>query len=360
MSAARATIRRRARAICAALLVACIVIPGTAATPARAVTDVDEYRGRLEDARKKVDAYIETGAIDGAGELAITVLTALPSIERVSVGDTVVVVDNSILRSLVARIDVSRDPERRLQIARDMKAHLGSIERSLPGDEDAVPADPGALAELLDQHRAQVRSPITEILGGLIDRLGEAFARWQSSIAESRSASRMLSFVIGLLILILFLLLAFTAWRVAVRVLGATARRGPAVADRSHSLPPVIASEAGVPADVVGFAEALAAEERFAEAVRALFGGAARVLAERGHVTRTRTRTNNELIAEVKAGVPHAAVPLRRLALSFERAFYGHVDPGPDGYRAALRDYRQLQAAATATATAAESGGEAA
>ncbi len=313
--------------------------------PASAATAVEDYRDRVATARAAVEAYIETGAIEGGGDVAIAVFTALPSIERVRMGETEVMVDNSVLRTLVARIDVSRDPERRLEIATDMAHHLASIERSLPGGSDRPPAsDPDALARLLEDSRAQVRSPVAEMLGDLIDRLGEAFERWQASLAESDSASRTWSFAVGAIVVGLVLVLLWVAYRVVRGVLGAAARRGPALAGAADGAYPVVAHEAEIPADVVAFAASLAAAGRFAEAVRALFGGAARLLAEHGHVTRTRTRTNGELLAEVRVALPQVAGTLGGLAGSFERAFYGHVDPGEDGYRDALAAYATLRA----------------
>jgi len=325
------------------LIVMLVAIASFAAsgTPAHAA-DVEDYRERVVEARKVVEAYLATDAEEGAGEVAVAVLTALPSVERVTVGETDVFVDNSILRTMVARIDVSRDPRRRRAIAEDMIAHLNSIERSLPDDGDPVPADPEALASLLEEGRLAARSPARELLGDLIDRLGKAVERWQVALGASGAASRLLSFAVSAFVVSLALLLVFAIIRVAMRLHTATTR----IREKTGRVeaPPVVPAEDDLPADVLGLAESLAAEGRFAEAVRVLFGGAARALAEAGRLTRTRTRTNWELVAEVRAASPDVAQALASLSTVFDRAVYGHADPGPEGYAGAREDFESVSA----------------
>ncbi len=338
--------RVRALALaCVAIAVASVLVW---APSAEALTEVAEYRARVAEARAAVEAYIATGAEDGGGDTAIAVLTALPSVERVRVGEAVVEVDNSILRTLVARLDVSREPERRLALARDMAAHLESIERSLPVEGDALASDPDALAALLAESRATARSPITEILGDLIDRLAAAFERWQASLAGAGPVSQVWSVVVAVLVAGLALVLAVTFYRVAVRLYRSAARRGPVEREVFSATATVPVEEELLPVDVAGAAESLAAAGDFGAAVRVLFAGAARMLAERGHVSRARTRTNAELVRAARRSVPDAAEPLRRLASIFELAAFGHVDPGVAGYGRAREAYAAVSAVAVA------------
>ena len=327
------------------------------APDAHAQTEVAEYRARVAEAREAVEAYIATGARDGGGGTAVAVLTALPSVERVRVGDTVVAGDNSILRTRVARLDVSRDPERRLALARDMAAHLSSIERSLPVEGESLPADPEALERLLSESRATARSPITEILGDLIDRLALAFERWQASLGGAGPVSQVWSIVVGVVVAVLTLVLAVTFYRVAVRLYRSAALRGPAAAGTGSAAVSAQVEEEPLPADVAGAAESLAASGDFAGAVRTLFAGAARTVAERAHVSRARTRTNTELVRAARRSVPDAADPLARLASIFETAVFGHVDPGASGYGLAREAYATVASVAADRGTEDEVGG---
>ncbi len=341
--------RRLAASVLVALAIA-VACSALWAPNAGAQTDVAEYGARLAEARAAVEAYIATGAENGGGETAVAVLTALPSVELVRVGDSVVEVDNSILRTLVARLDVSRDPERRLALAHDMAAHLESIERSLPVEGEAPPADPDALARLLAESRATARSPVTEMLGDLIDRVAAAFARWQASLAASGPAAQVWSVVVGVVVAVLALVLAWTFYRVAVRLYRSAVRRGPVEGAAEGPASPVRLEAEPLPADVPGAAESRAAAGDFAGAVRMLFAGAARTLAERGHVSRARTRTNTELVRAARLSVPGAAEPLGRLASIFELAAFGHIDPGASGYGHAREAYATVVSEAWADA----------
>ena len=96
------------------------------------------------------------------------------------------------------------------------------------------------------------------------------------------------------------------------------ARRGAARAERSRSGPahtegPVVAAAADLPDDPLAFAEALAAGGRRREAMRALYGGAARRLVDAGAIRRMRTRTNAELLRDVRESASLAAPALAAL-----------------------------------------------
>ncbi len=322
----------------AVLLAASLAVFSTSAHAA----DVEDYRARVSKARNAVEAYLATDAEEGGGQVAIAVLTALPSVEHVTVGETDVLVDNSILRAMVARIDISRDARRRRAIAEDMIAHLSSIERSLPHHGEPVPVDSEALAALLQESRLEARSPAAELLGDLIERLGKAFERWQASLASSATVDRTLAFAVAAFVVSLAVLLLWMLVRVAIRLSAATSRiRGKAP---QIEISPAARAEEDLPADVLGLAESLASQGHFAEAVRVLLGGAARALAEAGRLTRTRTRTNSELVAEARAFSGDAARALASLTSVFDQAVYGHRDPGPDGYAGAREDYESVLA----------------
>jgi hypothetical protein len=103
---------------------------------------------------------------------------------------------------------------------------------------------------------------------------------------------------------------------------------------------------ADLPDDPLEFAERLAAEGRRRDALRALYGGAARRLVETGAVRRMRTRTNAELLRDVRVVAPHVASALSALTERFEAAWYGHGDPGETGFLAAKHSYAEVMEAA--------------
>jgi hypothetical protein len=123
---------------------------------------------------------------------------------------------------------------------------------------------------------------------------------------------------------------------------------------REQDYAPVIPAAEGLPADALTFAEDLAGQGRFREALRALFGGAARSLVERGLLRSTRTRTDGELLSDLRESAPGVVSPLRSLAETFESAWYGHFDPGVEGFRAAKDDYRETLSAVERTVSAEE------
>ncbi len=310
--------------------------PSTAA--AAAASGAADYRDRVFSARESLEGYLETGGEASPGPLVPALLRELPVSERVVVGQTEVLADHSTFRTLLMRLDVSRDPQARAEIAGEMVEHLRAIERSLPGDDDPVPADADVLQELLDESNLSARSPLSELLGEFIDRVAAAFERWQTALASSSAPRRIMAIGLGVVIAGLAATLLWVLVRFAVRLRASTSVSGRTPA-ASHGGVAVVAAAEALPADALAYAESLAAAGRFAEAVRALFGGAARSLAEAGLLTRTRTRTNAELLFDVAARAPSLARPLAALSGRFELAVYGHRDPGVEGYARARSDY---------------------
>jgi len=111
---------------------------------------------------------------------------------------------------------------------------------------------------------------------------------------------------------------------------------------------PAVAAAADLPTDALGYAESLAASGAHREAVRALYGGAARHLVDTGAVTRMRTRTNLEMLRDVAAAAPDLAGPFEALTREFERDWYGHADPGSAGFERARCEYGRIVDAAAA------------
>jgi hypothetical protein len=65
-----------------------------------------------------------------------------------------------------------------------------------------------------------------------------------------------------------------------------------------------------------------------------------------------RTRTNREMLRDVTRAAPPLAAPFERLTGDFERAWYGHADPGSDGFERARSSYEHVVEGAPATAAA--------
>jgi hypothetical protein len=107
---------------------------------------------------------------------------------------------------------------------------------------------------------------------------------------------------------------------------------------------PVVAAAADLPDDPLEYARLLERQGQHREAVRVLYGGAARHLVESGLVARMRTRTNHEMLRDVARSAPSLAPSFEHLTDDFERAWYGHADPGAAGFVSAIGVYEQLVA----------------
>jgi len=252
----------------------------------------------------------------------------------------VLVVDNSILRSLVSRLAALERPEQRREVVSEMRRHLASLQQAVSGDPGQIPADAEALQELIDAQAAPTRSPLAEFFGDVLEWLLERLQVWWERAGANPTASTVMTWVTVGIAAALAAGLAFVLGRALLRSLAARARP-------DTLLPPVPLGLAGAPAaeeppaDPLAAADALAAEGRLTAAVRMLLSGSARMLAQAGVLRQTKTRTNGELLAQVRAD---AAVrePLTQLAHTFDRAYYGHREPDRDAYDAARGSYRTL------------------
>ena len=359
---ARGASRGAALVLCGLLLASAVVGLWTA-SPVEAqeeprISSWDDYADRVDE------AYVLARQLGGdvtsyreAHELAAAVNRLLPVTELVDVEGDVIEVDNSVLRSEVARLDAADDPRRRRRAAEAITGHLASLARSV--DERRfleVPSDPDALEELLTSESSDLQQRLQELIADLAERiltwLNELF-----DVGDPEQATTVARFVTIALLVGLGLLLAWIVWRL-IRYFVARRRERTPETRVSHEAEPIVAAAEGLPDDVVGHADALAAGGSFREAVRALFGGAARTLVEAGVVRQTRTLTNAELLREVRPVSAAIFEPLSSLSATFESAWYGHVDPGRAGFDDARSRYAEVVAASEGAAaeTAAQGG----
>lgn len=356
---------------CAALALAvCLLLTLFAAVaPARETDTVSEYRERVIEARELVK---EAAQGEGPDEIeAFTLATKLnellPATEVVDVNGTVVHVDNSVMRGMVARLAASPRKEMRLSVVRELGVHLDSLRQATGDPGDEIPQDADALARLLSDENTENRAAISNLFGDLVERVGKRLLEWWMSLGASRATGEALTTVLWVL---LAALTAFVLW-VFVRAFLAS-RAGalrPAKGIIAAPVGAIVAAAEGLPDDPLAFAEERAALGDLRGAIRALFGGAARSLAQAGVVRQTRTHTNGELLAQVRAfGQAALHGPLASLCARFERAWYGHHNPDDAAFAAARDEYVAIAAAAREvasdasgdTARAAARGGDAA
>jgi hypothetical protein len=322
--------------------------------PARAATiTAGEFASRLESATGAVRvAASDATSVTLAADAADRVDLLLPVDLRVAEGTaTVVVADDSEVHRLTADLRAAADTGQRASAATDLESHLASMERAAAsGAEDR--SGPAALAALLAARPITTSSGDTWI-NQQIAKVLKVIADWLGSLdlfnsrAAPFSAGRILSYLV---IVVPVLLVMWVVLR-ARRRRGATGPRQGAASPTSAA-PPAVVAAADLPADPLTYAEALAAAGQTRDAVRALYGGAARHLVEAGVVHRMRTRTNHEMLRDVAAASPELAGAFGRLTADFEAAWYGHADPGAPGFHRARESYAWVVAQPGPSATA--------
>jgi hypothetical protein len=325
----------------AVLLAAALAAPLAAHAAAPEPLSVESFSRRVTEARSLVQQRLPT--IDQrpvAGEVVSKVIVLLPVAERVQLDGNVITVDHGLLRALLAKLDVSHQAATRRELGGQILEYLTSLEAAMPAPSaTGVPSDPAALRRLV---AAQRPKPDNSALARLVEWVNEVLAkiaRWFADSALAPSSGPVATTAWMIVLGGALLLALWGAWRVALAWRRTVRARD--IASAEEPALPVVAAEADLPADVLGYAETLAREGRFRDAVRALFGGAARRLADAGMLTRTRTRTNAELLAEVPATTP-VRPPLADLTGEFEVAWYGHVEPDRGGYGSAKTHYEQV------------------
>ncbi len=330
---------RRLRFACA-VLVAVLVVPSLACA---ASATAAEYRERVATARAAVEEALPGVADEAAAhDLAEEVGALLPAHEQVTLGGGDVSVDNSALHTLLGQMDDAGSADGRRRSAESILAHLDSQQVALGTTGTAPPHDEAALERILKDEGVTKADPQNKLLAE-IQKLVDKLLAWLTAAGERPAVKASFRVAYYALLVLSGFAVIWIAWLV-IRRLRASGLRGDSSGGAADDAPVVAAAE-GLPDDALAFADAEAANGRFREAVRALFGGAARELVVRGVVPRTRTRTTRELLGDVGDSRPHVLPPLRLLADAFEPAWYGHVDPGSPGYADARAVYVSLTGA---------------
>lgn len=324
-----------------AVLAACLA--ASLAGPPRALAapvSTSEFASRVERAASALrGSSVETTT--GALAAADAVDAQLPSDLSVVEGTRTIAVGPAAVAGLTAALREAAVPDDRRQVADQLAARLASM-RDAIGVPAAAPSDPAALRDLLAA-RPPVRLSGEDWLNDRIATLLEEFTNWLAGLfpegegALPQGPSRWVPVLVLLVPVLLALVVLLRAWR--------TRRRTPKAAAIAASVGtnvPVVAAAADLPADARAYADELAGGGRYRDAVRALYGGAARHLAETGAVRRMRTRTNLEMLREVRGASPEVAPTFAELTRRFEVAWYGHADPGGAGYVDAKVAYERI------------------
>lgn len=312
-----------------AIIVACVCVPGVARAQDATLR---EYTVRVNDAADVVRAARDVPTItpENAKELSARVLELLPPTESVKQVDDVVLVDNSVLASLAERLATEEAASERRRIAEDMDAHLAALVSATGTPGNAVPADPAALKTLLADQKVQERNPLSEYFASLVDRLGAWLMNWFDTASVSPETSSVVRIVSIVLFAALALGLLWMAFKVVAHLRSGTSRRTPRPVLAEDSA--IVAAAEGLPDDALAHADELAVRGQWRDAVRALFGGAARDLVAAGYVIEAHRRTNGELLLEIRPTAPEVYEPLAALCVEFERSWYGHHEPGAEGF----------------------------
>lgn len=319
---------RRAASIVVAACVAVFALtawqaPG-GATPA---ASLDEAYRAVSDA----DA-LDTAA---AAELASDVEPALAAVR-----------DEDGL-DLAGRLRRAQSTEEVRRAKNDLEAHLRTLAALGSSSGPRVEHDRALLERIMAEEGVAEGTAAQAFLRRLQQQVLEWFERVVSRWFGSDAASTGLEAAYYTVLAASALVAAWLAWRVLSAFFGRSS--GGRADRRRHAAgpaEPVVDAARDLPPDALAYAEAEAQAGRFREAVRALFGGAARLLVDRGAIPVTRTRTTAEILRDVLDRAPGAHRPLAALASVFEPAWYGHLDPGSDGYAAARQAYLEVERAA--------------
>jgi hypothetical protein len=334
----RALTRRAATALTAAIVVALAL----GALPARAASSIEDYASRLQAAADAVStAMPEVGDASGAEELAAHVRSLLPEGEEVIAGERTITLDDSTLARILAELEGASSASARRDAAEKIASHVASLAAAVgvPSGE-VTPSDAAALSRIIEEERVgdtgmpswlseleqRIRDWLADLLPKLLPDVPEPVYKW---ILPTMSA-------------LAVLLAVFLVWRLWRK--GVIARHHVEALEDGVAGKPVVAVAEGLPDDVLAYADAAASENRYRDAVRALFGGAARSLGEHGVVSRTRTRTTAELLRDVAGSRDGLSCSLAEIAAVFEPAWYGHRDPGGTGFASARAAYVSFSA----------------
>jgi hypothetical protein len=305
--------------------------------------DLNDYSRRVDEAIEVVEAVDSPElSVREALDVAIEVNTLLPSGETVTLDGDPIDVDQSVIRTFVARLDSGRTPENRASLVRELEAHLYSLRAALGDEGRTVGQDTQALQELLGARAKEPDTSLQEYFSKLIDRIIDWLQKWWKpgdSEAGTTSIGMIIEIVLAVALITLLGWVAILVWK--------WIRRSVSKRDSVADVPvgAVVAAAQDLPRDARGHAVSLAAIGDFRGAVRALFGGAARSLVDAGAIPQTRTRTNAELLADIADSrtVSSALAPLAELSGAFELAWYGHMEPDEAGWNAALECFDSVR-----------------
>jgi hypothetical protein len=329
----------------ATFLLTVAVAPALASAASGPATYQD-YRARIAEARRVLqDATPDIADQQVAQKAAADIALLLPATELVASSGRTVVVDNSVLRAYTLELDVAVKEGTRSDLGGRIGTYLASLDAANTPLTDKLRSDPAALAALIAEGVSPARKSLGDVLTEWVAKLTDAVQQWLVANLGARGASIALKTAFWVVTGALAVLVTFLLLRALLRGRRAVAARDAAALDLTS---PVVAAAEGLPADILGHADSLAREGRFREAVRALFGGAARELVDRGLLRRTRTRTDAELLADIAPVAPAVTTPLSELTTTFEAAWYGHVDPGEAGFDSARGRYGEVLTAAVA------------
>lgn len=345
------------------MLAAVLSVNVAPAAAHEAISTLEEYSANVAEVHDTSVRVLADDSVTAAeaSELSELTLGMLPDGQMVSMGEgNVVAVDNAVAASLAERLRAASDERARTEIAEDLRGHLAAQVVAVGEPGTVVPSDPDALDVLLSEQQVQARNPASEWFADFVNRLGEMLMGWWEGAGVTPAVAGTLRVVTIVLLTLMALGLAWMLLRIVIHLRAGTAKR--TAAPRPADDAAIIAAAEGLPDDVLAHADALAAGGQWRDGVRALFGGAARELVTAGYVIEAHRRTNGELLLEIRPAAPHVYEPLARLCGVFEMAWYGHHEPGSEGYASARDEYAQVLARLAeepAPASADRAGGDA-
>ncbi|MDO8846848.1 MAG: DUF4129 domain-containing protein [Coriobacteriia bacterium] len=301
---------------------------------------VVEYRIVLREIRDEA-ADLTEATPARAAEVAEAIDSALPSDETVDLDGSRIPVRDKKLLELAGRLGSARSSSGIRIAADEVEARaIALLEAIGTGRVVEVPEDREALATILEADDDDEGTT----LGDLLIDLAERLADWLEGLfaglpgvnapeAPDIDLSGAWPYIVALSAAVAAGLLVRLGMWVMAR------RRMRAVVAAEEDGAPVVAAAEDLPPDALAYADRLAGAGRFREAVRALFGGAARTLVDVGAIARTKTRTNGELLNDVRTSAPGVVSDLDGLARIFESAWYGRRDPGKAGLDLARTHY---------------------
>lgn len=311
------------------------------ATPAAAMS-VDEYRSALREIRDAADLDEDTPL--RAVALASTIDAVLPEGETVDLGGTRLPVRDPELTDLGERLAAARSSSGIRIAAEEVEERANALLDAIgTGTVVDVPEDRAALEAIVGEEDAEAGKTLSDLILELAEKIAEWVGKLLSGLpgvsvpdAPDVDLTGAWPYVVGLAAAVAAGLLVRLAMWIVAR------RRVNRAATTAEDATPVVAAAEDLPPDVLAHVEKLAAAGRFREAVRALFGGAARTLVDVGVIARTKTRTNGELLGDIRASAPAVADDVDRLARIFESAWYGRRDPGRTGLDHAREHYTAI------------------